>query len=178
MVEQMVCKRNKAHCSPIRRRFLKTTVAALLLFSTQAFAQQASCSTRTITSVSIASNPSKQTKGFAAILAENKSAPSNALRSSIASTGPKLGLAAVAARNAYRKIPAETVRTSMDTPTHNRSKSMCHGMTRTTRVLLWSWTWQTRQTHKRDKHPINLGAFMSAILTADSRHCGASERLQ
>ena len=84
MVEQMVCKRNKAHCSPIRRRFLKTTVAALLLFSTQAFAQQASCSTRTITSVSIASNPSKQAKGFAAILAENKSAPSNALRSSIA----------------------------------------------------------------------------------------------
>ena len=31
MVEQMVCERNKAHCSPIRRRFLKIIVAALLL---------------------------------------------------------------------------------------------------------------------------------------------------
>ena len=34
MVEQMVCKRDKAHCSPIRRRFLTLIIAAALLLTT------------------------------------------------------------------------------------------------------------------------------------------------
>ena len=41
MVEQMVCERNKAHCSPIRRRFLKIIVAALLLNTAEAQTERA-----------------------------------------------------------------------------------------------------------------------------------------
>ena len=54
MVEQMVCERNKAHCSPIRRRFLKIIVAALLLNTAEAQTERAPWLERTKTSDLIA----------------------------------------------------------------------------------------------------------------------------
>ena len=54
MVEQMVCKRDKAHCSPIRRRFLTLVVAALLLTTTEAQTEGVPWSKRTKTSVLVA----------------------------------------------------------------------------------------------------------------------------
>ena len=42
----MVCERNKAHCSPIRRRFLKIIVAALLLNTAEAGQRITECPCR------------------------------------------------------------------------------------------------------------------------------------
>ena len=54
MVEQMVCKRDKAHCSPIRRRFLTLIVAALLLTTAEAQTERVPWSKRTKMSVLVA----------------------------------------------------------------------------------------------------------------------------
>ena len=67
MVEQMVCKRDKAHCSPIRRRFLTLIVAALLLTTAEAQTERVPWSKRTKTSVLVARRDAraKHERGFA-----------------------------------------------------------------------------------------------------------------
>ena len=71
MVEQMVCKRDKAHCSPIRRRFLTPIVAALLLTTAEAQTERVPWSKRTKTSALVARRDAraKQEHGPAAIFA-------------------------------------------------------------------------------------------------------------
>ena len=76
MVEQMVCKRDKAHCSPIRRRFLTLIVAALLLTTAEAQTERVPWSKRTKTSVLVARRDAraKQEHGPAAIFASSNAA--------------------------------------------------------------------------------------------------------
>ena len=91
MVEQMVCERNKAHCSPIRRRFLKIIVAALLLNTAEAQTERAPWLERTKTSDLIARRDARaqQKHGPAAIFASSNAA--SKLRSPIASFSPMKG---------------------------------------------------------------------------------------
>ena len=91
MVEQMVCKRDKAHCSPIRRRFLTLIVAALLLTTTEAQTERVPWSKRTKTSVLVARRDAraKHEHGPAAIFASSNAA--SKLRSPIASFSPMKG---------------------------------------------------------------------------------------
>ena len=76
MVEQMVCKRDKAHCSPIRRRFLTLIVAALLLTTAEAQTERVPWSKRTKTSVLVARRDAraKHEHGPAAIFASSNAA--------------------------------------------------------------------------------------------------------
>ena len=134
MVEQMVCERNKAHCSPIRRRFLKIIVAALLLNTAEAQTEQAPWLERTKTSDLIARRDARaqQKHGPAAIFASSNAA--SKLRSPIASFSPMKGkiatLTAIEASET-RKTCAKSA-THLDTPTGTPT-----GYTRYTRYTRW-----------------------------------------
>ena len=130
----MVCERNKAHCSPIRRRFLKIIVAALLLNTAEAQTERAPWLERTKTSDLIARRDARaqQKHGPAAIFASSNAA--SKLRSPIASFSPMKGkiatLTAIEASET-RKTCAKSA-THLDTPTGTPT-----GYTRYTRYTRW-----------------------------------------
>ena len=149
MVEQMVCKRDKAHCSPIRRRFLTLIVAALLLTTAEAQTERVPWSKRTKTSVLVARRDAraKHEHGPAAIFASSNAASTicSLLASSNAASTICSPIDSFAAIEACKiRETSEFYAKQMETPekTHPKTaglKSMCRGITMYPMVMLRSW---------------------------------------
>ena len=139
MVEQMVCKRDKTHCSPIRRRFLTLIVAALLLTTAEAQTERVPWSKRTKTSVLVARRDAraKHEHGPAAIFASSNATSTiySLLASSNAASTICSPIDSFAAIEACKiRETSEFYAKQMETPekTHPKTaglKSMCRGIT-------------------------------------------------